>query len=633
MAVTRTEAPQTQAAAGAPTTERRAQLRRIALWTQLSAAAVALLLLLLVFGVQYHERGQLRHGVHAFGVDLSGMTRTEARAALTQAAQQRAGRSLTLTDNGNQWTLDGAALGLTLDVDGAVNDAWAVGRHGWGPQRVAALWHVRSDTHEVGDARVGVEGDTLNAQLASLESAINPPRVDPSLTLTAGAPDASDDIHTLVQYVHAQVGRAFDADATRAALLAALADGQSEVALVVAEDPPAATDADYAAARTTLNTILDAPIELTAAGQSWTFHPVDVASHLSIEPPAAGKPAAVSVDKDWVAEVVWVIQLGTDSAPRSPRLWWDDSGQLVKTQDGVNGQTLDGDKAGALIMGTFLGETSANSVDLPVAVQQAPALPADLGTLGLNDEIAEASTSYAGSIPERKHNIELAAQLLNGTVVMPGQTFSFNAEIGPMTLEAGFQIAYGIAADNGELTTVPAEAGGICQVATTVFQPVFWTGYQIDQRTTHSYWIETYVSNGYVGLDATVDEPSGLDFKWTNTSSTAVMITAVADGENFTVRLLGTPPSWRVEVDPPIITNVKPALTETQYQASDTIPDGALRRIQHASDGFDAKIVRRVFVGDQVLTYENDEQYGAVQDVVLVGSSTNELPADFVPPE
>jgi vancomycin resistance protein YoaR len=633
MAITHPEAQDSSVLVSATSAERRAQLRRVALWTQIGAAALALLFVLLFAGVQYHERGQMRHGVHAFGVDLSGMTRAQARAALMQAAQQRAGRTLLLQDNGNQWTLDGAALGLTLDVDGAVQDAWAVGRHGWGPARVAALWHVRSDGREVGDSRVGVDGAALDAQLASLASAINQPRVDPSLTLTAGAPDASDDIATLVHYVHAQVGRAFDADATRASLLAALAGGQASVKLTVAENQPAATDADYAAARATLRNILDAPVELVAADQTWTLHPVDVASHLSVDPASKGKPSVVNVDTDWVAEVVDEIRIDTDTYPRSPRLWWDDNGQLIKTQDGANGQTLDADKGGAMIMGVFLGQTSDNRVVLPVSIQQAPPLPADLGTLGLNDEIAEASTPYGGSIPQRMHNIELAAQLINGTVVMPGQTFSFNAEVGPMTIDAGFQVAYGIDAENGELTTVPAEAGGICQVATTVFQPVFWSGYQIDQRTTHSYWIETYVSNGYVGLDATVDEPSGLDLKWTNTSSTAVMIEASADGQNFTVRLIGTAPNWRVEVDPPIITNVKTAPQEPVYEASDTIPDGSLLRIEHASDGFDAKIVRRVYVGDEVKTYEYDEEYGVAKNVTLVGSSTNELPADFVPPE
>ena len=633
MAITHPEAQEASLTASVPVAERRALLRRVALGTQIAAAALGLLVVLAIAGIQYSERGQMRHGVHAFGVNLSGMSRAEARTALTQAAQQRAGRTLTLRDNGNQWTLDGAALGLTLDVDGAVNDAWAVGRHGWGADRVAALWHVRSDGSDVGGTRVGVTGAALDTQLATLATAINQPRVDPALTLTFDSPAATDDIATLFTYVHAQTGRTFDVDATRASILAALATGQANVALIVAENQPAATDANYAAARKALTTILDAPIDLVAADQRWTLHPVDVASHLSVDPASKGKPSVVHVDTGWVAEVVDLIRLGTDTSPRSPRLWWDDNGQLVKTQDGASGLTFDADKGGAMIMGAFLGETSGNQVTLPVSTQQAPALPAELGTLTLNDEIAEASTPYGGSIPERMHNIELAAQLLNGTLVMPGQTFSFNAEIGPMTLDAGFQIAYGIAANNGELTTVPAEAGGICQVATTLFQPVFWSGYQIDQRTTHSYWIETYVSNGYVGLDATVDEPSGLDLKWTNTSNSAVLIEASADGQNFTVRLIGTAPSWRVEVDPPLVTNVKAAPQDPVYQASDTIPDGSLRRIEHASDGFNAKIVRRVYVGDQVKTYTYDEEYGVAKNVILVGSSTNELPADFVPPE
>jgi hypothetical protein len=99
------------------------------------------------------------------------------------------------------------------------------------------------------------------------------------------------------------------------------------------------------------------------------------------------------------------------------------------------------------------------------------------------------------------------------------------------------------------------------------------------------------------------------------------------------VRLYGTQPNWRVEIDPPVITNQKPAPADTSYEPSDTLPDGQMLRIEHAADGFDAKVVRRVYKGDQVITYENDEHYDPAQDVVLVGSSTGELPPDFVPPE
>jgi vancomycin resistance protein YoaR len=74
-------------------------------------------------------------------------------------------------------------------------------------------------------------------------------------------------------------------------------------------------------------------------------------------------------------------------------------------------------------------------------------------------------------------------------------------------------------------------AGGICQVATTLFQPVFWAGYQLEERYWHLYWIPAYTSHGVLGLDATVDEDAGLDFKWTNTTSNYVLIQSDGDDE------------------------------------------------------------------------------------------------------
>ena len=60
------------------------------------------------------------------------------------------------------------------------------------------------------------------------------------------------------------------------------------------------------------------------------------------------------------------------------------------------------------------------------------------------------------------------------------------------------------------MKTVPSVAGGICQVATTLFHTVFWSGYQIEERNYHLYWIPSYTSRGVEGLDATVDEEAGL---------------------------------------------------------------------------------------------------------------------------
>src|SRR5690606_16862540 len=121
----------------------------------------------------------------------------------------------------------------------------------------------------------------------------------------------------------------------------------------------------------------------------------------------------------------------------------------------INGQNMDADAARSMIMDVFLGLNDSNRLDLPVATSPPPELPADLNDLGIRSLIAESSTAYGGgNVPEKKHNIELAASLLNGTVVLPGQVFSFNAEIGPMTTDAGFQVAYGIANEGGDLRTV-----------------------------------------------------------------------------------------------------------------------------------------------------------------------------------
>ncbi|HEX2173620.1 MAG TPA: VanW family protein, partial [Dehalococcoidia bacterium] len=83
------------------------------------------------------------------------------------------------------------------------------------------------------------------------------------------------------------------------------------------------------------------------------------------------------------------------------------------------------------------------------------------------DVLGRGQTSYAGSIPARAHNVELATKRLDGVMVPPGGIFSFNKALGPSTLDAGFQIGYGITLSNDRPRTVPSVAGGICQVATT----------------------------------------------------------------------------------------------------------------------------------------------------------------------
>jgi len=182
-------------------------------------------------------------------------------------------------------------------------------------------------------------------------------------------------------------------------------------------------------------------------------------------------------------------------------------------------------------------------------------------------------------------------------MVPPGAIFSFNESLGPATLESGFKWGFGIASDgNGGLTTVPSEAGGICQVATTLYQAVFRAGLQIEERNSHSYFIPRYGSGdtGMPGLDATVDDPS-LDFKFRNTTGNWLAVTASIDPSRaiLVFELRGVDPGWKVKIDGPVITDVKKANLDIVYQESDNLPYGEIW-VEAAQDGFTSSITRTV---------------------------------------
>src|SRR5207253_11133036 len=121
-------------------------------------------------------------------------------------------------------------------------------------------------------------------------------------------------------------------------------------------------------------------------------------------------------------------------------------------------------------------------VAVPAKIAQPAVTTAQRTQLGIHDLIERGETHFAGSSPPKIHNIKLAASRLHGVVVPPGAMFSFNQELGPTTLDSGYEVGWGIASTgDGSHATVPSVAGGICQVATTLFQPVFWGGYQVEE--------------------------------------------------------------------------------------------------------------------------------------------------------
>ena len=141
-------------------------------------------------------------------------------------------------------------------------------------------------------------------------------------------------------------------------------------------------------------------------------------------------------------------------------------------------------------------------------------------------------TTNTTSNKNRNTNVRLAAEAINGTVIKPGHEFSFNGTVGQRTEAKGYKGA--AAYNNGEV--VQEIGGGVCQVSTTLYNAVFKAGLKISYRRSHTFE-PNYVTPG---RDATVsyEQP---DFKFINTSSTAIGLRSSYADQKMTVSVYGIP--------------------------------------------------------------------------------------------
>ena len=157
--------------------------------------------------------------------------------------------------------------------------------------------------------------------------------------------------------------------------------------------------------------------------------------------------------------------------------------------------------------------------------------------MGITGVVSSYTTTYGGT-PGRLNNVQLVARLIDGTLIKPGETFSFNGTTGERTAERGFQEAPVII--NGELQN--GIGGGVCQVSTTVFNAAFEGGLPINARANHALYISHYP----LGRDATVNYPD-LDLRFSNDTGHWLLLRTFAGAGSLTVNLYGTPVDRRVE--------------------------------------------------------------------------------------
>jgi len=568
--------------------------------------------------------GRIYLGVKSAGIDLAAYTPSEARSVLLANYGQYALRPLVLRHGDKEWQVSPAELGVQFDVSETVRSAYNVGREGGLMAGLRAQLAAFRHGIEVQPPAVTLQDTAARAFLTNLEPQINQPLREPQVTL------GSD---LTVAVTTSQPGHKLDIDKTIEKIQNQVrALSSAPIDLVVNDVGPTTAEADLAALKEMAEKSLAQPLQARYQDKTWTLERTDLAKLLVFKlPTGASEQPRLTLDRSKLESWLTDRAKEINRDPRDARFGWNGPGQLSIIRHSEEGRKLEVAKALDAFEAQLMSDNRV--VDLPVTVIKPKVSDSDAAALNIRELVMEASTVYGPGIPQRLHNVELAASLLNGVVVLPGEVFSFNDELGPATLEAGFQTGYGIYANGqGQLATVPTVAGGICQVATTLFHAVFWAGYTIEERHWHSYWIPRYGQppRGLQGLDATVDQQldaegkriiGGLDFKFRNSGGDPLLIVARTDGATLYFDLYGVKPAWEVKVDGPYITDVVKPNTETIRQEDPNLPEGQTLVLEQAGDGFTSTIVRTVTLqGQLVEKQEFVAKYEPSHNVIAVGT-------------
>jgi len=220
------------------------------------------------------------------------------------------------------------------------------------------------------------------------------------------------------------------------------------------------------------------------------------------------------------------------------------------------------------------------------------------------------TTKFNERFSSRVNNIAAAAEAINGVVIPPGFTFSFNETVGPRTEENGYEEALVIVKNE----FVEGVGGGVCQASTTLYNAALRANLDIKERYKHSKLVN-YVPPG---LDAAVAF-GFLDLKLSNNTESYLVINAQVENNSLTINIFGEAGIWpKVKIRHYIMETIKP---KTVYEYDPEMEEGKEFVEQEGKVGYITRVERICTFGNKIITREiiSEDKYSAEPKVILKG--------------
>jgi vancomycin resistance protein YoaR len=432
------------------------------------------------------------------GIDVGGLRVDTAERRLAVGLGGRAAEPLTVVAAGQSATVRPAAAGFRVDVPATVARLRPAST--WDPRR---MWDAVADRVHA-DAVVSVDQRALDRAVARFARRVDAPAVE-------GAVSFADGVATPTYPVP---GTVLDRPAAAVAIRRAFLHDSGTRHLVVLRTrvalPRVTKDAVSRAMDSFANPATSAPVVIRFEGRSVRLDPQEFAPALSmtavggeLRPVLDGRVVLAALDPELRTLVRPPSNAALTIVAGSPRLTPARNGRTFDTRDVTRG---------------FLPALTSGTRTL--VVRDVAARPtfttADARALRITERVSSFSTRFPYAA-YRNTNLGRAAQLVDGTILRPGQTFSLNRTVGERTAANGFTKGYII--DDGVFTK--DFGGGVSQVATTVFNAAFFAGLADVEHTPHSFYISRYPA----GREATVVWPD-VDLRFENTTPYGVLVQA-----------------------------------------------------------------------------------------------------------
>lgn len=548
-------------------------IRRDFLIAGLIVPALAGAGILTLVGFRLARSGSLPN-MEVAGIPVGGVGADAIRANVAQLAETLGEREIELgrpqvgVEPAASLTFTADELGYQVDVDATVEAVLHHGRQGNPVKALVDQFRATFETIRV-DPVETLDRGVFEAWLSTTAAALSTEAVEGEVRfegagVVATIPSPGADVLE---------------DALESAAISAL-DAADPGLVLVSTQPvlPETTEEEVEAARQQAETIVSGPVELTHGEAALVFSPEELATIFHVERDSDSGAGFVLVPDPLALEELAGDQIeGIESDPVDAH--FEVSGDRVLIISGKKGFAFDPELAADQLLA--VATSPARTAELEGRTVVPEFTVADAEALRIDQRVSS-FTTYHPCCEARVTNIHRIADILDGEVIMPGETFSVNEAVGIRTEENGFVPAPAIR--NGEF--VEEVGGGISQFATTMFNAIFFGGYDFVEYKAHSYYFTRYP----LGREATVSWPWP-DLAFRNDSDAGILVKTAYSSTSITVSFYG---HTDVEIDSTTSDPFNYTEPETQCEENPGLAEGEIVETQEGHQGYDV-VVQRIF--------------------------------------